>query len=61
MTKQPTPEVKRQINEVCKCGHSRIAHLDTVAFGHGACIHNGGNKECYCNKFTYITTANIIE
>lgn len=34
-------------DEQCYCKHLRSAHVDTLAYGHGACIR------CECEKFTW--------
>jgi hypothetical protein len=36
------------VNERCFCGCVRSDHLDTVAYGHGACTNCGG-----CQKYTF--------
>ena len=37
------------IDELCRCGHRRSEHMDTVAKGHGGCL----KPECGCVKFTW--------
>jgi len=44
-----TTEAQILDNEICTCGHSRLAHTDTLAKGHGACV----NSKCRCIKFTW--------
>jgi len=46
------------VEELCRCGHIRGAHQDTVAYGHGECaqlLNTGGSigKRCRCQKFTW--------
>lgn len=36
------------VDEKCKCGARRSEHMDTVAFGHGAC------PPFSCEKFTFV-------
>ncbi len=45
------------VDERCTCGHYRSVHVDTAAWGHGACVatvavhdHTG---PCKCGKFTW--------
>jgi len=35
------------IDEMCRCGHKRSEHNDTLARGHGNC------KKCKCVKYTW--------
>lgn len=37
------------LDESCYCSHYRTDHIDTLAFGHGACEV----RECKCRKFTW--------
>jgi hypothetical protein len=37
------------VGELCTCGHARMGHRDTVAYGHGACAL----PTCGCEKFTW--------
>ena len=37
-------------SEMCRCGHSRLVHGDTLAQGHGQCLIN----HCNCKRFFWV-------
>ena len=39
--------------EMCRCGHIRQDHDDTVAIGHGKCLYGKFHGICSCIKFTW--------
>ncbi len=36
------------VNEMCRCGHVRTRHYDTLSPGHGQCL------SCQCPRFTWV-------
>jgi len=42
------PNGKYVVDEKCRCGARRSEHMDTVAYGHGAC------PPVSCEKFTFV-------
>ena len=44
------------VDELCRCGHFRSQHVDTVAFGHGMCIAcTESNARLACGRFSWMS------